>query len=141
MQLELQSADLKERYCTRLLYAISDAESAAAAQELDDACLLDLEWADLVSTAEAVDVQLEGVKWKFSQITRQQVRSLTRSVHVQCVAQHRHSLALHYLVIHSFIHVTHYLVVVQCSWLWGSARCANMSTSYHCVFLMDFDDA
>lgn len=77
MQLELQSADLKERYRTRLLYAISDAESAAAAQELDDACLLDLEWADLVSTAEAVDVQLEGVKWKFSQITRQQVRPLT----------------------------------------------------------------
>lgn len=73
MQLELQSADLKERYRTRLLYAISDAEKAAAAKELDDACLLDLEWADLGTTAEAVDAQLEGVKKKFSQITRQQV--------------------------------------------------------------------
>lgn len=73
MQLELQSSDLKERYRTRLLYAISDAEKATAAEELDDACLLDLEWADLVSTAEAVDTQLEGVKHKFSLITRQQV--------------------------------------------------------------------
>jgi len=73
MQLELQSSDLKERYRTRLLYAISDAEKLAASEELDDVCLLDLEWADLVSTAEAVDLQLEGVKHKFSQITRQQV--------------------------------------------------------------------
>jgi hypothetical protein len=75
MQLELQSADLKERYRTRLLYAISDAEKAAAAEELDDACMLDLEWADLGTTAEAVDEQLEGVKKKFSRITRQQVSS------------------------------------------------------------------
>lgn len=74
MQVELQSSDLKERYRTRLLYAISDAEKASAAEELDDACLLDLEWADLLKTAEAVDTQLEGVKRKFSQITRQQVR-------------------------------------------------------------------
>jgi dynein heavy chain len=75
MQLELQSSDLKERYRTRLLYAISDADKAAAAEELDDACMLDLEWADLVTTAEAVDAQLEGIKKRFSQITRQQVSS------------------------------------------------------------------
>lgn len=73
MQAELQSADLKERYRTRLLYAISDAEKAAAAEELDDACLLDAEWADLVGTAEAVNTKLDSVKRKFSQITRQQV--------------------------------------------------------------------
>jgi hypothetical protein len=79
MQLELQSADLKERYRTRLLYAISDAEKAAAAEELEDACLLDMEWADLVNTAEAVDTQLEDVKCKFSQITRQQVRLRSRA--------------------------------------------------------------
>lgn len=79
MQLELQSADLKERYRTRLLYAISDAEKAAAAEELEDACLLDMEWADLVNTAEAVDTQLEDVKRKFSQITRQQVRLRSRA--------------------------------------------------------------
>lgn len=77
MQLELQSSDLKERYRTRLLYAISDAEKLAASEELDDVRLLDLEWADLVSTAEAVDLQLEGVKHKFSQITRQQVNKLS----------------------------------------------------------------
>lgn len=75
MQQELQSSDLKERYRIRLLYAISDAEKASAAEDLDDVCLLDLEWADLVKTAETVDEELEGVKRRFSKITRQQVSS------------------------------------------------------------------
>lgn len=73
MLFELQSCDLKERYRTRLLYALSDSEKATAAEELDDASLLDLEWVDLVKAADAVDIKLEGVKRKFSQITRQQV--------------------------------------------------------------------
>ena len=87
MQLELQSGDLKERYRTRLLYAISDAEKAAAADELDDMCLLDLEWADLVKTANSVDEQLEDVKHKFSQITRQQVSYLIQYLDHNCSKQ------------------------------------------------------
>lgn len=75
MQMELQCSDLQERYRTRLLYAITEAEQAAAAAELADAARLSQEWAKLCAAAEAVDVQLDGVKRKFSQTTRQQVGS------------------------------------------------------------------
>eukprot|EP00878_Enallax_costatus_P045894 GHUV01055422.1.p1 GENE.GHUV01055422.1~~GHUV01055422.1.p1 ORF type:complete len:144 (+),score=50.81 GHUV01055422.1:55-486(+) len=73
MQMELQCSDLQERYCTRLLYAITDAEKETAAAELADTAKLTQEWAEVCEAAEAVDVQLEGVKRKFSQTTRQQV--------------------------------------------------------------------
>eukprot|EP00882_Tetradesmus_deserticola_P015126 GHRQ01016104.1.p2 GENE.GHRQ01016104.1~~GHRQ01016104.1.p2 ORF type:complete len:122 (-),score=41.75 GHRQ01016104.1:877-1242(-) len=73
MQMELQCCDLQERYRTRMLYAITEAEQAAAAAELADAAGLSQEWAELCTAAQAVDVQLEGVKRKFSQTTRQQV--------------------------------------------------------------------
>lgn len=71
--MELQCSDLEERYRTRVLYAIAEPERTAASEELDDVQLLMLEWADLCKTAEAADEALEGVKHKFSQITRQQV--------------------------------------------------------------------
>uniref|UniRef100_A0A383W4S5 Dynein-1, subspecies f n=1 Tax=Tetradesmus obliquus TaxID=3088 RepID=A0A383W4S5_TETOB len=73
MQMELQCSDLQERYRTRLLYAITEAEQAVAAAELADAARLSQEWAALCAAAEAVDVQLDGVKRKFSLTTRQQV--------------------------------------------------------------------
>jgi hypothetical protein len=73
MQMELQCSDLQERYRTRLLYAITEAEQAIAAAELADATRLSQEWTELCAAAEAVDVQLDGVKRKFSQTTRQQV--------------------------------------------------------------------
>jgi histidinol-phosphate/aromatic aminotransferase/cobyric acid decarboxylase-like protein len=73
MHMELQCSELQERYRTRLLYAITEAEQAVAAAELADAAKLSQEWAELRAAAEAVDVQLEGVKRKFSQTTRQQV--------------------------------------------------------------------
>ncbi|KAF8069431.1 DHC1 [Scenedesmus sp. PABB004] len=75
MAMELQCADLVERFRTRLLYAISEAEQAAAAAELADAARLSDEWAALCAEAEAVDARLEGVKRAFSQTTRQQVEA------------------------------------------------------------------
>lgn len=71
--MELQCSDLQERYRTRLLYAITEPEQATAAAELADAAKLWDEWGELCRTAEIVDTQLDGVKQKFSQTTRQQV--------------------------------------------------------------------
>lgn len=73
MQMELTCVDLQERFRTRALYAISDAERAAGAAELDDACRLDAEWAALCAAAEAADARLAGVKRRFASATRQQV--------------------------------------------------------------------
>lgn len=74
--MELQCSDIVERYRTRLLYAITDAEKEEAERSLADTLTLSQQWADLCATAETVDLQLEGVKRKFSLTTHQQVQLL-----------------------------------------------------------------
>lgn len=78
--MELQCSDLQERYRTRVLYAITEAEKELAAAELADTARLTQEWADLCEAAEVVDLQLEDVKQKFSQTTRQQVKPVVAAL-------------------------------------------------------------
>lgn len=73
MQVELLCSDLVERSRTRLLYAISESDKAAAATDLDDVSKLSQEWAELCAAAEAVDLQLDRIKRSFALTTHQQV--------------------------------------------------------------------
>lgn len=75
MMMELRCSELEERYRTRLLYAVGEVAAAQFAADLADASRIAAEWKELTEAAERRDCELEDVKGRFSETTRQQVRN------------------------------------------------------------------
>lgn len=84
MVMELKYTDLEERFRTRVLYAATPEEAAAARAELDSACGVRSTWRTLMDEADMVDWSLQDTKEHFSETTREQVSEFQVSSRRRC---------------------------------------------------------